>query len=248
MDIFYPMTSRNIIIVLFYVVGFKEIFICHFVILIFFFKIEFLQNINNRISNDYNIEKDNYYIATCHRRENVHEEENFNAIVKFFSDSPYSIYFPVSYRTQKILKKREIKLPKHIIMVDPIGYEELLVLMVNSRGVLTDSGTIAEETCILQIPTINIRISSERPQVYDAGGCIKFDPANSSAYPSKLIYKKLESLRGKKWSHPFGDGKSSERIANDLIKRVLEGRLKGHIPKDYHFPINHAYKEDEIKL
>src|SRR3989338_6694633 len=82
-----------------------------------------------------NIEKDNYYIATCHRRENINEEKNLKAILKLLSDSPFSIYFPAGYRTQKILKERRIKIPKHIIMVDPIGYKELLALMVNSRGV-----------------------------------------------------------------------------------------------------------------
>ena len=195
-----------------------------------------------------NIEKGNYYISTWHRRENVYDDRTFKAITKLLSDSPYPVYFPASYRTQKELKKRKIELPDHIIIVNPIGYEELLVLMTNARGVLSDSGTIVEETCVLQIPTINMRISSERPQVYDVGGCVKFNPMNNNTYQNELIYKKLESLRGKKWSHPFGDGKSSERIANDLKKRVLDGRLRGHLPTDYHIPIDHPYREDEIKL
>lgn len=194
------------------------------------------------------IDKDKYYVLTCHRRENVEEVEVFRSIVRLIQDSPYPIYFPASYRTQKVLKRMKITLPDHIILVDPIGYEELLVLMINSAGVLSDSGTIVEETCILQIPTVNIRISSERPQVYDAGGCIKFDPRNGEIYPSRIIYKKLENLRGKGWEHNLGDGKSSVRIAEDLKKRLLSGDFRGHKKKNYHILVDHPYREDEIKL
>lgn len=194
------------------------------------------------------IEKGQYYVATWHRRENLYDLKTFQAIVRLLSDSVYPIYFPVSYRTQKVLKEMKIELPKRVIIVDPIGYEELLTLIVNSRGVLSDSGTIIEETCILQIPTVNIRTSSERPQVYDAGGCVKFDPGDSDAYPSKIIYNKLESLRGKKWKHNLGDGKSSARIAEDLKKRLLSGDFRGHKKENYHISIDHPYREDEIKL
>ncbi|MDO8638408.1 MAG: UDP-N-acetylglucosamine 2-epimerase (non-hydrolyzing) [Candidatus Daviesbacteria bacterium] len=194
------------------------------------------------------IEKDKYYVLTCHRRENVENPIVFKSIIKLISDSPYPVFFPASYRTQKVLASMGVKLPNHIIMVDPVGYEELLVLITNSRGVLSDSGTIVEETCILQVPTVNLRISSERPQVYDTGGCVKFDPGNGNAYPSEIIYRKLESLKGKKWKHNFGDGNSSLRIVEDLKKRLLSGELQGHKKENYHISTEHPYREDEIEV
>ncbi len=194
------------------------------------------------------IKQDEFYVMTAHRRENVEDSDCLDSIITLMANSPYPIYFPASYRTQKILKSKNIQLPEQVYMVDPIGYKELLVLMVNSRGVLSDSGTIVEETCILNIPTVNIRISSERPQVYDAGGCVKFDPKQLEKYPVELIYKKLESLRGKKWNHNLGDGKSSERIAKDLTKRLLQDRVKGHRVENYHIPTEHPYREDTVEI
>lgn len=194
------------------------------------------------------IEKHRYYVLTTHRRENVENPQVFQSIIRLISDSPYPVYFSASYRTQKVLEKMDIKLSSHVTLIDPVGYQELLVLMTNSRGVLSDSGTIVEETCVLQIPTVNIRISSERPQVYDTGGCVKFDPGNGQAYPIEVVYKKLESLRGKRWNHNLGDGNSSVRIAEDLKKRLLSNDFRGHKKENYHLPIDRSYREDEIRL
>lgn len=85
-----------------------------------------------------------------------------------------------------------------------MGYDEILAFIVNSRGVLTDSGTVVEETCVLGIPSVQMRKSTERPQVYDARSSVKFD---------REIFHQLESLRGGEWRRASGDGKSSERIA-----------------------------------
>lgn len=189
-----------------------------------------------------------YYVLTWHRRENVHDKDSVLAIINLLKNSLYPIYFPASYRTQKALKEMNLKLPDNVIMVDPIGYEELLTLMVNSRGVISDSGTVVEECSILQIPCIQMRRSTERPQVYDVGGCVKFDPTNPNKYPEEIVFKKLESLYGKKWQHILGDGKTSQRIAEDLVKRLLEGKIGGHKKKQYHVLVERSYREDDIKI
>ncbi|MFA6570096.1 MAG: UDP-N-acetylglucosamine 2-epimerase, partial [Bacteroidota bacterium] len=76
--------------------------------------------------------KNSFYLMTCHRRENVHDEKSFSAIIELASQAPYPVYFPASYRTQKIIKEMKIELPKSIIQVDPIGYKEFMLLMTNS--------------------------------------------------------------------------------------------------------------------
>ena len=110
------------------------------------------------------------------------------------------MYFPASYRTQKVLTEMGLIVPANVRMVDPIGYEEMLCLMVNSRGLITDSGTVVEETCVLQIPSLQMRKSTERPQVYDVGSSVKFDPAKPEDFPASVVFEKLESLFGKRWS------------------------------------------------
>lgn len=196
---------------------------------------------------DRNIEKGEFYLMTCHRRENVHIPSSLKAIFDLVSKAPYPVYFPASYRTQKVIKEMNLPLPQNVRMVDPIGYDEILALMVNSRGVITDSGTIVEETCVLQVPSLQMRKSTERPQVYDVGSSVKFDPAQPEKYPAEIVFKKMESLVGKTWDYSvLGDGKSSERIAKDLHRRVIENDFARHKPEHYHVPIERSYREDGI--
>lgn len=193
------------------------------------------------------IERGKYYPMTCHRRENVHIASSFQAILDLVALAPYPVYFPASYRTQKEIRATGLKVPANVTMVDPIGYEEILCLMVNSRGVITDSGTVVEETCVLQIPSLQMRKSTERPQVYDVGSSVKFDPAEPAKYPAALVFRKLEALHGKKWPHTLGDGRSSERIASDLHRRIVENDFGRHRPEHYHIPVARSYREDGLE-
>lgn len=192
------------------------------------------------------IKKGEFYLMTCHRRENVHIRKSFENILTLIGVTDRKIYFPASYRTQKVLKEYKLTLPSKVIMVDPIGYTEMLILMTNSRGVITDSGTVVEETCILQIPSLQMRKSTERPQVYDVGSSVKFDPDEANKYDFKMVFSKLENLYGKSWKNPLGDGKASERIANDLLWRLDNDAFRRHKPEDYHLKIARSYREDGL--
>lgn len=192
------------------------------------------------------LEKDGFYLMTCHRRENVHIESSFRAIIDLVGAAPYPVYFPASYRTQKVLKELDIAVPANVKVVDPIGYDEMLCLMVNGRGVVTDSGTVVEETCVLGVPSLQMRKSTERPQVYDVRSSVKFDPADPSRYPAAVVFDKLEGLRGTTWTHTLGDGRASERIAADLHRRVVENDFARHQRQQYHLPTDRSYREDGL--
>lgn len=95
---------------------------------------------------------------------------------------------------------------RNLIVVDPVGYDEILVLMTHSKGVITDSDTFPEENSELNFPCVQMRKATERPQVYDVGGCVKFDPDRIDLYPPDAIFRKLNGFVGKKWEHTLGDG------------------------------------------
>ena len=192
------------------------------------------------------IERGEFYLLTCHRRENVHIRESFENILNLLGHTKRKIYFTASYRTQKVLKEYGLSMPENVTMVDPIGYQEMLVLMVNSRGVITDSGTVVEETCVLQVSSLQIRKATERPQVYDAKSSVKFDPTQPDSYPHELIFQKFENLYGKHWEHNLGDGKASERVVKDLLFRLRNDEFKMHKPEDYHLKIERSYREDGL--
>jgi UDP-N-acetylglucosamine 2-epimerase len=187
-----------------------------------------------------------YYLMTCHRRENVHIDTSFKSIIQLVEFSDLPVYFPASYRTQKVMKEMGLTGVKNLIIVDPIGYDEMLILMTHSRGVITDSGTIPEECSVLNIPCIQMRKATERPQVYDVGGCVKFDPDKPDLYPPEVVFRKFHSLFGKKWEHILGDGQSSKRIAEDLIRRVRGNNLRGHLYEHNHLPIQRSLREDGL--
>lgn len=194
------------------------------------------------------IENKNYFVMTCHRRENVHIKKSFQAILKLLENAPCKIYFPASYRTQKVIKSQKIKLPRNLLMVNPVGYEEMLLLIVHSKAVITDSGTLSEEACVLNIPCINMRKSTERPQIYDVGGAVKFDPDQADKYTPEIVYKKLKKIMNKKWYHTLGDGKASRRIAKDILEKIRDGRIRGHLPENSHLPIKRSFIEDGVKI
>lgn len=192
------------------------------------------------------IEREQFYLMTCHRRESVESPEPLRAILDVMAESPWPIYFPASYRTQKRLKEFGFTVPSNTTMVDPIGYRELLALLGNSRGSLTDSGTVVEETAVIGVPSLQIRKATERPQVYDCGSSVKFDPARPEDYPADQLYGKLERLYGKTFDHKLGDGHASERLVEDLLHRVTTDTIRGHLPEDSHIDISRSYREDGL--
>ena len=192
------------------------------------------------------LERDAFYLMTCHRRESVESPEPLRAILDVIAESPWPIYFPASYRTQKRLKEFGFSVPANTKMVDPIGYRELLALLGNSRGALTDSGTVVEETAVIGVPSLQIRKATERPQVYDCHSSVKFDPARPEDYPPAQLFGKLERLKGTTWEHGLGDGRASERLVEDLLHRVQTDTIRGHRAEDSHIDVSRSYREDGL--
>ncbi|MDQ7844003.1 MAG: UDP-N-acetylglucosamine 2-epimerase [Armatimonadota bacterium] len=192
------------------------------------------------------LRRHHYYLMTCHRRENVQDRAALARVLALAGAADAPVYFAASYRTQRMIKTFGLTLPETVILADPIGYEEFLTLMTNSRGVFTDSGTVVEEACILQVPSVQMRRSTERPQVYDVGACVKFDPGDAAGFSVEAVLDRLTRLRGKTWPNPFGDGRASERIVDDLAARLSSGRFAGHRPQDYPMDVSRAYRGDGL--
>lgn len=192
------------------------------------------------------LERESFYFMTCHRRESVEAPEPLKAILDVVGASPWPVYFPASYRTQQRLKDFGLSLPPNVTMVDPIGYRELLALLGESRGSLTDSGTVVEETAVIGVPSLQIRKATERPQVYDCRSSVKFDPARPQDYPAHELFAKLEALYGTTWEHGLGDGHASERLVEDLLHRVQTDTIRGHLPENSHIDVSRSYREDGL--
>ena len=113
-------------------------------------------------------------------------------------------------------------------------------MLKNSSYCISDSGTVVEEACILGIPTIQMRYSTERPEVYEVGSSIKFDPT-TEALELNQVHSKANELNKTEWSHPFGDGNSSEIIVNDLIDLAKKNEFNMHKKEDYDFDTSRSF-------
>ena len=188
-----------------------------------------------------NLEK-SYVLVTSHRRENILEPKSFKNIIKLLNSiNNENVIFPMGYKTQEVLKNSELELNENIKVIDPIGYLEFMYLLKNANFVATDSGTVVEEACIMGVPSIQMRYSTERPEVYDVKASIKFDPTIEDIDINEII-NKVKSLNPN-WKNPFGDGNSSEIIVKDLLELSKNNDFKKHKPKDYSFDVSNSFKE-----
>tara|TARA_X000001036_G_scaffold243362_1_gene227058 strand:- start:1808 stop:2962 length:1155 start_codon:yes stop_codon:yes gene_type:complete len=184
----------------------------------------------------------NYVLVTSHRRENILEPKSFKNIIKLLNSiKSENVIFPMGYKTQEVLKNSELELNDNIKVIDPIGYLEFMYLLKNANFVATDSGTVVEEACIMGVPSIQMRHSTERPEVYDVKASIKFDPTIEDIDINEII-NKVKSLKSN-WKNPFGDGNSSEIIVEDLLELSKNQDFKRHKPEDYSFDVSNSYKE-----
>jgi UDP-N-acetylglucosamine 2-epimerase (non-hydrolysing) len=116
-----------------------------------------------------------------------------------------------------MLDQFRVALPPAIRPCELIGFAESLLLQRDARIVLTDSGGLQEEASILGTPCVTLRTSTERPETVDVGGNVIAGVA--AAGVERAIGQMLASNR--RWQHPYGDGKTAERIV-----AVLRSALK----------------------
>ena len=186
------------------------------------------------------IKDDEFVLVTCHRRENILSPESFESIINLINTTNKKVVFPMGYATQRRLKDSGMKLNDNILVVDPIGYLEFIYLLKNSSYCLSDSGTVIEEACILGIPTVQMRHSTERPEVYEVKSSIKFDPTINNDNLEDVHFKAYE-LKSTVWKHPFGDGTASKVIVDDLIDLNKNNNFNKHARENYDFDISRSF-------
>ncbi len=126
---------------------------------------------NSKILKKLKLEAGKYFLISCHREENVDNEKNFKLLIESINElaNKYKmpIIFPIHPRTKKIYNKSKLKVNKFVKFIDPLGFIDYNKLQIDSFVVLSDSGTIFEESSILNFRALNIRESHERPEAVE---------------------------------------------------------------------------------
>jgi UDP-N-acetylglucosamine 2-epimerase (non-hydrolysing) len=178
----------------------------------------------SKILSQLKIEPKKYFVVTSHRPENVDKKERLKsileALVEVSNKYKFDVVWPIHPRTQKMIEEFGLlPLTKKIHglnIIKPIGYFDMLKLEKNAKLMLTDSGGIQEEACIIGIPCVTLRDNTERPESVDVG-------ANKLAgVTTKEIISSIEEMIDKdgKWENPFGDGNTSKKMLKILSESI----------------------------
>ncbi len=167
------------------------------------------------------LENGNYIVVTAHRAENVDVKEHLKGILEglegVHAETGMPVVFPVHPRTEKMMREFGLT-AEGIRFVKPVGYLEFLRLEAGALLVLTDSGGLQEEACILGVPCVTLRENTERPETIDAGSNVL---AGTSTHE---IIEQARNMLAKQpdWKNPYGNGHAGKYMV-DILVRYAQG-------------------------
>ena len=168
--------------------------------------------------NDLELTPKEYFLVTAHRQENVDVKERFEGIIEGLElvakEFGLPVVYPIHPRARKMMNHFGLK-TNGIEFIEPLDYLSFVQLEAKAKLVLTDSGGVQEEACILQVPCVTLRDNTERPETLEVGSNIL---AGTNA---ETILNTVKEMIDKEnnWKNPFGDGKTGKRIVEILINR-----------------------------
>jgi UDP-GlcNAc3NAcA epimerase len=174
------------------------------------------------------LQADDFILVTIHRNANTDDQNNlnaiFNALLKVQIESGLDIVLPLHPRTKKMMEtlldaelKEKISENKHLKIIPPAGFLDIIALEKNARLIITDSGGLQKEAFFFHKPCVILRPETEWVEIVNNGNALLAD-----ADEERIISATFQLLNKKDFSFPpiFGDGKSAFFIAQKIIEKL----------------------------
>jgi UDP-N-acetylglucosamine 2-epimerase (non-hydrolysing) len=170
----------------------------------------------NRLS----LEKYKYFVVSAHREENINNPSNFNSLINSLNLIAEKFDLPIIVsthpRTRKMTDIAGLSLHKNIQLLKPLGFNDYNALQLHSKAVLSDSGTISEESSILNFPALNIRQAHERPEAMEEASVMMV-----GLNPERIL-QGLTQLESQK----RGEERSFRRVADYSMPNVSDKMVR----------------------
>ena len=176
-----------------------------------------------------------YFVVSAHREENINSERNFNNLVQILNEIAHKYDYPVIVsthpRTRKMIEAKEVTFHKNVQLMKPMGLSDYNKLQMKSFAVLSDSGTISEESSILNFRALNIREAHERPEAMEEASVMMVGmiPERIMQGLVQLQYQEIGSDRNFRPVADYSMPNVSDKVVRiiisytDYIKRVVWG-------------------------
>ncbi|MFL2105208.1 non-hydrolyzing UDP-N-acetylglucosamine 2-epimerase [Desemzia sp. FAM 23991] len=152
---------------------------------------------NSDILERLDLEEDKYFVVSAHREENINSEKNFNGLVESLNAIAEKYELPIIVsthpRTRKKIEEKGITFDENIRLMKPMGFNDYNHLQVRAKAVLSDSGTISEESSILGFKALNIREAHERPEAMEEASVMMIGLTRESILQGLTILETQEN-------------------------------------------------------
>lgn len=181
------------------------------------------------------LKQDEFFVVSSHREENINSEENFNNLIQTLNLLADTYQFPIIVsthpRTRKMIESKSVTVHPLVRFLNPLGFNDYNALQLHSFAVLSDSGTISEESSILNFRALNIREAHERPEAMEEASVmmVGLDPDHILRCLQQLEIQQVGDIRNFRQVSDYSMPNVSDKVVRiilsytNYIKRVVWG-------------------------
>jgi len=170
-----------------------------------------------------NLEKGKYFVVSAHREENISSDKNFRGLMESLNSIAEKYGYPVIVsthpRTRNMIEKKQIETHSRIQFLKPLGFHDYNALQMNSNAVLSDSGTINEESSILNFRALNIRDAHERPEAMEEASVMMVG-MNTDRILQGLVQLEKQEIDEKRNFRPVADY-TMPNVSEKVVRIIL---------------------------